>query len=384
MNPRVLQIAPSLIRQVAARKRSSSIDLGLGEPTLLPRIEFFERALDRVRVSGAKYTANAGDFALREAIARHYAYPAMQSAENICVTVGSQEAMYVTLKTLLDPARDELLVVEPAFPSYVKMATLESVNVRTVEMQEDDDFAFDADRIVAGIGERTRAIVICSPCNPTARVISRAEAQSLVRSIERRGGEPIWLIHDEIYREQTFVDDAAELAQLYPNTIVANSLSKSNALTGLRLGWILGPSAFVEQAIKVHAWATSCADTFAQYVGLEVFRSPANLKEHAPWYREHRQALIEALRESGLRFIAPEGSFYACVRLPEGTSSLQASGDLIDRFDVVAIPGIAFGASMEGWLRLSWVAEPARVRDGILRIAEYCAQQAATPSPVSS
>lgn len=373
MNPRLAGIAPSLIRQLAAQKRPTSIDLGLGEPTLLPRMEYFERALERVRESGVKYTANAGDPGLREAIAAHYAYPAMERAENVCITVGSQEAMFVTLKTLLDPARDELLVVEPAFPSYVKMAALEGIDARTVSMLDDDDFEFDAERIVAAIGERTRAIVICSPCNPTARVISRDAAEALAGALSRRGGEPIWLIHDEIYREQTFVDDAADLARLYPNTIVANSLSKSNALTGLRLGWILGPSAFVEQAIKVHAWAVSCADTFAQYVARLVFESPGNLQEHAPWYREHRTRVREALEESSLPFVDPEGAFYVCVRLPKGTSSLDAAYQLIGRFDVVAIPGIAFGESMEGWLRLSWVAPADRVRDGILRIAEYCA-----------
>ena len=169
-------------------------------------------------------------------------------------------------------------------------------------------------------------------------------------------------------------DDAADLARLYPHTIVANSLSKSNALTGLRLGWILGPAAFLEQAIKVHAWAVSCADTIAQYVAREVFRSPGNLQENAPWYREHRALMREVLEDSSLPFVDPEGAFYVCVRLPKGTPSLDASNALIGRFDVVAIPGIAFGESMEGWLRLSWVANAQRVRDGVARIAEYCAQ----------
>jgi aspartate/methionine/tyrosine aminotransferase len=145
-------------------------------------------------------------------------------------------------------------------------------------------------------------------------------------------------------------------------------------LTGLRLGWILGPGAFLEQATKVHAWAVSCADSFAQYVALEIFRSPENLQEHAPWYREQRARVRAILTESGLPFVDPEGAFYVCVRLPEGTASLDAAVDLIERFDVVAIPGIAFGESMEGWLRLSWVAAP--VRDGVARIAEFCKQPA--------
>ncbi|HVN69863.1 MAG TPA: pyridoxal phosphate-dependent aminotransferase [Candidatus Binatia bacterium] len=374
MNPRVLEISASLIREVSSRKKPTSIDLGLGEPSLAPSLGHFEEAMRYVAEHGVKYTPNAGDRTLREAIARAYAYPEMESAENVCVTVGSQEAMYVALKTLLDPAKDELLIVDPAFPSYRKMAALEGVAFRSVTMRADEAFAFDAERIVAAIGERTRAVVICSPCNPTGRVISTAQARTLARALERRGGD-IWLIHDEIYREQTFVDDAAELARLYPRTIVTNSLSKSNALTGLRLGWLIGERSFIEQAIKVHAWAVSCADTFAQRIALHVFQTPGALREHAAWYRERRRDLLAALEESGLHFVPVDGTFYVCVRLAPGALSLEAAGDLIERHDVVAIPGIAFGASLEGWLRLSWVGAPERVRTALARIADYCASR---------
>jgi aspartate/methionine/tyrosine aminotransferase len=378
MNPRVAEISASLIREISGKRRSSSIDLGLGEPSLLPNREHFDVAMRDVAERGVKYTPNAGDPVLREAIARYYAYPAMDEAANVCVTVGSQEAMYVAIKTLLDPARDELLIVEPCFPSYQKMAALEGIAVRTVAMRDDEDFAFDPERIAAAVGERTRAIVICSPCNPTARVISRKAAQRLAGALGRRDGEPVWLIHDEIYREQMFVDNAAELARCYPHTIVTNSLSKSNALTGLRLGWILGPRDIVAQAIKVHAWLTSCADTFAQRVALHVFQTDA-VKEHAAWYRERRCALLETLAASGLRYLTPEGTFYVCVKLPDGTRSLDAAHELIEHYDVVAIPGIAFGPSLEGWLRLSWVTSPDRVAIGLTRIAQYCEELVSVP-----
>ncbi len=327
---------------------------------------------------GIKYTPNAGDSALRQAIARNYEYPELDREQNVCITVGSQEAMYVAIKTLLDPTRDELLIVEPCFPSYQKMAALEGIAVRRVAMREEEDFAFDGERIAAAIGDATRAVVLCSPCNPTARVVSAAAAERLVAALERRVGERIWLIHDEIYREQIFVDDAAEFARRYSHTIVTNSLSKSNALTGLRLGWLLGPSSFIEQAIKVHAWLTSCADTFAQRVALQVFQTPGALQEHSAWYRERRVDLLRALGESGLRFVSPDGTFYVCVRLPHGARSLQAANELIEEYDVVTIPGIAFGPSMEGWLRLSWVAAPDQVAAGLRRIARYCSFYAAS------
>ncbi len=370
MNPSVTRTSSSLIREVAAKKRPTSIDLGLGEPSLMPNLSHFDAAMQYVRKHGVRYTPNAGDPQLRAAIAAHYRYSGLERPENVCVTVGSQEAMYVTLFALLDPASDELLVAEPAFPSYVKMAMLHGVAVRAIAMTEREDFAIDAERIVAGIGERTRAIVLCSPCNPTGRAISPAQARVLVRALEQRGGT-VTLIHDEIYREQRFREQA-DLAQLYPNTIAVNSLSKSNALTGIRLGWILGNAEFVEQAAKVHAWATSCADTFAQRVALHIFESNA-VGEHAAWYRERVQDVVMALRESGLRFIEPDGAFYCCVKLPDGVSSLDAALKLVEELDVVAIPGIAFGESFEGWLRLSWVAPLESLREGLRRIAAFCA-----------
>ncbi len=384
MNPRVLEVEPSLIRQLSGKKKHTSIDLGLGEPSLLPTSGHFQEAMRSIEQRGIKYTPNAGDSMLREAIARHYAYPTMDRAQNVCVTVGSQEAMYVAIKTLLDSTRDELLIVEPCFPSYQKMAALEGIAVRRVAMREEEDFAFDDERIAAAIGDATRAVVLCSPCNPTARVVSNAAAERLVANLERRAGEPVWLIHDEIYREQIFAGDAAELARRYPYTIVTNSLSKSNALTGLRLGWLLGASSFIEQAIKVHAWLASCADTFAQRVASQLFQTPGALQEHAAWYRERRVDLLTALRASGLRFVAPEGTFYVCVRLPQGMRSLEAANELIEKYDVVTIPGIAFGASMEGWLRLSWVASPDQVAAGLRRIAQYCAEHVLTSPPTSA
>ena len=374
MNPNVLEIKGSLIREVAAKKRATSIDLGLGEPSLRPNAAHFERAIRYVEEHGIKYTHNAGDHALREAIARHYNYPDMHRSENVCVTTGSQEAMYVALKTLLNPVTDDLLVIEPTFPSYAKMARLEGAGVARVELSADDDFAFDADRILAGLTDRTRAIVLCSPNNPTGRIVHRSQAERLVRALESRSGEPVWLIHDEIYREQTFIEDEAYLAELYPHTIVTNSVSKSNALTGLRLGWIIGPHQFIEQAIKAHAWLTSCADTFAQQVAYDIFATLGGIGEHVTWYREQWSGVVDALEESGLRYIKPEGSFYACVRLPGGVASLKGALEILDERDVLTIPGSAFGPSFEGWLRLSWVAPIEQVREGIRRIGAYVNQ----------
>jgi aspartate/methionine/tyrosine aminotransferase len=371
MNPKVAAITGSLIREIAGKRKHSSIDLGLGEPSLKPNPEHLHAGIAYALQHGLRYTLNAGDTELRAAIAEHYAYPHMRHAENVCITTGSQEATYAIVKTVLDPEKDEMLVVEPAFPSYAKMAKLEGVSVRTVPMSEHDDFAFDPQRILAAVTPRTRLVVICSPCNPTARAIDRDAVNEMSEALFRRGGDPVWVLHDEIYREQTFIDDAGYFARIYPYTIVTNSLSKSNALTGLRLGWALTPAELSPAVVKVHAWLTSCADTFAQQVALHVFSTPGGLQEHAQWYAQQRERMIAALEESRLRYIVPDGSFYACVRLPDQLDSLSVSHMLADEHDVIAIPGVAFGGCFDGWLRLSWVTSAERVAEGVRRIAAF-------------
>lgn len=369
MNPRLAAIEPSLIRALAAKKTPESIDLGLGEPTLLPQQRFLEAATRWAAEFGVKYTLNAGDAGLRERIAAHYAYPGMSSARHVCMTTGSQEAVYATMKTLLDPDRDELLVVEPAFPAYLKMAQLEGIAARSIAMHAGDGFAYDVDAIVGAIGPATRLIVIASPANPTGRVITHAGAQRLAHGLTARAGPPVWLLHDEIYRELTYVGDAGYLADVYPYTIVANSLSKSNALTGLRIGWVLAPSPAIEAITQTHAWITSTASAFAQRVAYEIFGEPGALTEHAAWYARRRLDVLAVLRDSGLAYIEPDGAFYVCVRLKRTVDSVAAAHLLVERHGVVAIPGRIFGATLEGWLRLSFVAPLDAFAEGVRRIA---------------
>jgi aspartate/methionine/tyrosine aminotransferase len=369
MNPKLAAIEPSLIRALAAKRRPTSIDLGLGEPTLLPQQRFIDAAARQTSELGMKYTLNAGDVELRTLIAQRYAYPGMGEARNVCVTNGSQEAMYVAIKTLLDPERDEMLVIEPAYPAYAKIAQLEGVTVRSVGMAASTGFRYDAQTIAAALTPATRLIVVGSPANPTGRVISRGAVKELADALLARGGDPVWILDDELYRELTYVDDAGSVAASYPYTIAINGLSKSNALTGLRIGWTIAPAPICDELVKVHAWMTTAASTFGQRVARAIFTEPGALTEQAGWYRKQRTAVVEALRDSGLTYVEPDGAFYTCVRLPAGTDSVAAAHRLIDEYDVVTVPGRTFGATLEGWLRLSWVAPIDAFREGLARIA---------------
>ncbi len=372
MNPRVVAMPGSQIRALNAKKRPTSIDLGLGEPSLFPQQRFIDGAAAWTAANGCKYTPNAGDAEVRAAIASHFAYPGMASEANVCVTVGSQEAVYVAINAMLDPAQDELLVVDPAFPAYAKIAAVAGIASRSVAMSAETDFAFDAERVLAAVGPNTRMIVVCSPCNPTGQVASRAELQKLADGLLARGGAPVWVMHDELYRELVFTDDFGEMARLYPYTVAINSLSKSNALTGLRLGWLIAPTEAMSVLIKLHGWAASTASMFAQQVALGIFREPGALSEQRSWYAEQHAKVVAELEASGLRYVRPKGTFYAAVR-PEGDASddLAFAERLIGEADVVAIPGSIFGPTTAGWLRLSWVAPVDTFREGLRRIAAF-------------
>jgi aspartate/methionine/tyrosine aminotransferase len=371
VNPAISAIGGSTIRALHARRKPTSIDLGLGQPTLPPEMAYFERATEWTREHGCKYSTNIGFEDLRELIAARYAYPGLANASNVCITTGSQEAVYLALKTLLDPAHDEILLVEPAFPVYAKIAQVEGIALRAVTMDPSSDCAFDAERILDAVGPHTRLIALCSPANPTGRVISRAAVERISSALLARPGPPVYVLHDEIYRELVYTDDAGDFGKVYPYTIAINSISKSNAMTGLRLGWIMAPADAMPDLVKMHGWTTSCASTYAQRVAFEIFAA-GDLTSHRAWYATQRDGALAAARAEGLRVIPPEGAFYLC--LDTGVeNTLEFAEALIDERDVVAIPGDIFSPSLRGWLRTSFVGPLDDIRRGYQRIAEFAA-----------
>lgn len=383
MNPAVAAVPPSLIRAIHARKRPGDVDLGLGEPTLRPDPAPFEAATAWVREHGCPYSPNAGFPELREAVARYLASsydeddPAPPpAADGVCVTVGSEEALFAAIHALVDPARDEVLTVEPSYLAYPKICTLLGVRHRAVALDPEDGFRPRADLVLDALRKRTRLVVLCSPTNPTGRVWSEAELRALAAGLAERD-PPVWVLADEVYRELWHgPEPPVSVARLHPHSLVAGSLSKSNALTGLRLGWLAGPAEAVAAATRTHQFAVTAADTFAQRVALEVFSSDDGVAAHRPHYRERRDLLLRLLSIHGLPHVAPEGAFYCMVRLPPPLAgdSVAAVERLLEEERVVAVPGRAFGGAAEGWLRLSWVAPPDELGRGIEGIARFFAR----------
>lgn len=376
MNPLIAEVPTSLIRSISARKQPGDIDLGLGEPTLPPPLDPFRAATEWTARNGSPYSPNAGLPELRTEIAAYVGGYLGRSleAEHVCVTVGSEEALYLAIKTVIDPARDEVLIVEPCYLAYPKICLLEGIEHRTIALDGDAEFAPDAERVLAAVGERTRLLVLNSPANPTGRVWPVAELERLAAGLRQMGRADVHILSDEVYRELCYEGEAVSPGRWHPNTLVAGSLSKSHSLTGLRLGWLAGPREVIGAATKVHQFINTAASTFSQVVALEIFRSD-RMAENREHYRERREILLAAARESGVEMIVPEGAFYALIRLPErwANDTLGAAERLLESRRVVAVPGSAFGESGAGWLRISWVAPDEVLREGIQRISMFFA-----------
>ena len=195
----------------------------------------------------------------------------------------------------------------------------------------------------------------------------------LARGLEGRE-QPVYVLADEVYRELYYTPEPPRsIAGWHEHSLIAGSLSKSNGLTGLRLGWLVGPREVVAAAVKVHQFVNTAASTYSQRVAMELFREPGRLEEHRPWYAEARRALLAAAARSGVSLVEPEGAFYALARLPDALAadSVVAAERLLDEQRVVTVPGRAFGESGEGWLRLSWAGPHEAVEEGLRRIALF-------------
>ncbi|HET9342948.1 MAG TPA: pyridoxal phosphate-dependent aminotransferase [Candidatus Eremiobacteraceae bacterium] len=373
-NPRLVALPASGLRVVQHRMRPTSLDLSIGQPSLMPDTEPFETATQWIREHGCPYPPYNGIPELRAAIASIYGGRNHTKADNVCVTNGSQEAIYLAIKALLEPGRDGVLVVNPGYPSYARCCALEGIACRTVNAHARDGFRIRAHALLEALRPETRMIILGSPANPSGALLMQQDVDELARELTNRPGPPVIVVVDEVYRELTYGSQPyPSMADAYPNTYVVQSMSKSCALTGLRVGFLIGPEDGVSLATRAHMLMLMSVSVFSQRVALEIVRKPERLRAHVPWYVAQRAAMLEAAVAGDVQIIEPDGAFYTMVRLPDRwrSDSLGAAHALFDEQDVVTVPGFLFGSQAEGYLRVTWSADPASVREGFARIGRF-------------
>lgn len=367
------QIPPSTLRRLFDGRRPTSINLGLGEPAEPVTAELFDRGLARWRGTPGGYTLNAGILDLRERIAAYRGLPHAPSGANAVVTAGSTGGLFASLLAATDPG-DEVLILEPAYPNYASTAEMLGLAVRRVPRDAELGFALDADRIATALTPRSRAVIVNSPSNPTGRVDSRAELAALVAVTEAAG---LWLISDEVYRDIHFTPEPpASLGELTDRAIVIGGLSKSCAMTGFRLGYVLADHRIAPAVAAAHRLNVICAPSLSQQLALEAFAAPDRwLHHYLARHRQRRAALLAAIDDQlGLAYVRPEGGLFLFVDVGvAGMPSMELAERLLEEADVVTIPGSAFGAGGEGYLRLAFTVPESEIAEGVGRIAAFLA-----------
>lgn len=354
------------------------IDLGAGEPDF-DTPEFIRRAAQRALDEGAtRYTAVEGILPLREAIART-ANEANQcepvSAAEVVVTTGSKQALFNACFALFG-VEDEVLVPTPAWTSYYEMIDLARANAIPVLGAPSNGFKVTADDLERHATDRTRGVMLNSPCNPTGSVYTPSELDDLVRIAgERRW----WIISDEIYRRIAYDGPAAGLLLVARNRdrlVVIDGMAKSFAMTGWRIGWAIATPPVARSLTALQSHTTSNATTVAQYAAVAALRerdqADAAVAGMVAEYRRRRDAALVVLRApGGPEVVRPDGAFYLFIDVqdtdpanPDAGSAFTAR--LLEDEGIAVVPGAAFRAP--GWIRLSYAAALESVVEGVRRI----------------
>ncbi len=363
----------TLLRQIADLADSSCVNLGLGElvfPTPAAVRREVARSIDHWPLG---YTANAGLPELRARIAARVGPDV--DPDRVCVTSGSEEALFLALAVLINPG-DEVLVPDPGFPTYEKIVRLWGGVPVAYALDRVDGFALRSERIVSVLTPKMKAVILNSPHNPTGTVAAGPELERLAAILAERGVVPI---SDEVYRDIFYGPTRPESIRTWlPETIVVDSLSKSDAMTGWRMGWCVVPPDLAKPVVGIHQMAVTCASVPAQRAALVVFegRADEERRKNQEELRRRRDLAIRCVRETlGLPFTEPEGTFYIFVDVsawpPARGGSFEIASALAARAKVVTIPGVAFGPGGEGHLRLSFAGSPEIFAEGVRRIASF-------------
>ena len=377
LSKKVETIQPSGIRKFfdIVSEMEDVISLGVGEPDFDTPWHIRDEGIYTLEKGRTFYTSNSGLKELRVAIAeylRRRFEVSYDPLHEILVTVGGSEGIDVALRAMLDPG-DEVLIPEPCYVSYVPCVILADGVPVTIELKEENQFRLTKEELLAAITDKTKILVMPFPNNPTGGVMRREDLEEIAQvCIEK----DIYVLSDEIYSELTYGADHVSIASLpgmKERTLLINGFSKSYAMTGWRLGYICGPQVIVEQMTKIHQFAIMCAPTNSQYAAVEALRhGDEDVAQMRTAYDQRRRYLMHAFKEMGLSCFEPFGAFYVFPCIKEfGMSSDEFATRLLEEEHVAVVPGSAFGACGEGFVRISYAYSLENLKLAMERLSRF-------------
>lgn len=373
----IVTIKPSGIRKFfdLVNEMEGVISLGVGEPDFDTPWHIRDEGIYALEKGKTFYTSNSGLTELRQEIANYIKRTqgvTYDPKKEIMVTVGGSEAIDVAFRAMLDP-EDEVLIPEPSYVSYVPCAVLAGGKPVIIDLKAENDFRLTAEEVIEKITEKTKILVLPFPNNPTGSVMGKEELEKIAKVVIEKD---IFVLSDEIYAELTYNGKHVSITSIEgmrERTVLINGFSKAYAMTGWRLGYACAPEVILKQMLKIHQYAIMCAPTTSQYAAVEALKNgDKDVEEMRRSYNHRRRFLMNAFREMGLECFEPFGAFYVFPCIKEfGMTSEEFATKFLMEEKVATVPGTAFGASGEGFLRISYAYSLETLKIAMEKLAKF-------------
>ncbi len=374
---RVVDIQFSGIRKFfdIVSEMPEAISLGVGEPDFDTPWHIRDEGIYSLEKGRTFYTSNAGLKGLKIEIVNYL--KRRQGLEydynkEILVTVGGSEAIDLGMRVMLNPG-EEALIPQPSYVSYEPCVLLAGGIPVIINLKEENEFRLTAKELLDAITVKTKVLVLPFPNNPTGAILEEKDLREIAKVCVEKD---IFVMSDEIYAELTYKEKHISIVQMpgmKERTILINGFSKAYAMTGWRLGYACGPADIIEQMLKVHQYAIMCAPTTSQYAAVEALKNgDEDVREMRDAYDQRRRFLVHAFREMGLSCFEPFGAFYIFPSIQEfGMTSEEFATRLLQEEKVAVVPGTAFGACGEGFLRISYAYSLENLKIAVGRIRNF-------------
>ena len=379
---KMMEIPPSGIRKFfeLCIGHDDIISLGVGEPDFSTPWVIREEAFYHLEKGHTSYTSNWGLIELRQEIAKYLErYELFYNPDTeILPTIGASEGLDLVLRSILNPG-DEIIVCEPCYVSYQPLSDLCGAKVIHLDTSK-NGFYPSAEQIEQACTDKTKAIMFCSPSNPTGRIIPASELEKIAEVVKKH---QIWCLSDEIYCELLYDGHKHVSIGKFPGmkdyTIIFNGFSKAFAMTGWRIGYIAAPHDLLVQCCKLHAYSSICPPIFSQYAAAEGLRSGwAEVEKMRLSYQQRRNVMYKAFIDMGLSCIEPEGAFYMFPDITStGMTSEEFATELIEKYSVAVVPGTCFGEGGEGFVRCCYATDINKIKIAMERIAQLVKEKQA-------
>lgn len=373
----ILDTPPSGIRKYfdLVNEMKGVISLGIGEPDFETPWTIREEGIYSLEKGKTHYSSNAGFIELREEISNYMnnRFSLSYNPKNeILVTVGGSEAIDIAIRTFAGPG-DEVIVPEPSFVAYKGCVMFAGATPVTIELKAEDCFKLKPEQIINAITDKTKAIIIGYPNNPTGATMDYEDYKAIVEVLKDKD---IIVISDELYAELTYEGvhvSIAQFSEMKDKTIVINGFSKAFAMTGWRIGYACGHADALDEMKKIHQYALMCSPTTAQYAAIEALKNgESEVRRMMEEYNRRRLVMVDGFRKIGLSCFEPVGAFYVFPDIGvSGLSSDEFCERLLMEEKVLMVPGNAFGACGEGFVRATYATSIDNIREALVRIRRF-------------